>query len=93
MTNKMIDNRVMKLRRLEAEIADLEKEVDRIKDELKSELEDRDAEEMHTDSFIVRWTKVISSKFDSKAFKAEYGEDAYKGLCRTVESRRFSIAG
>lgn len=91
MTNKMIDNRVKKLKSLNEQIKALEDQAAELRAELTAEIESRDAEEITTDNFLVRWTKVITNRFDSKALKAEM-PTTYKMFVRPMESRRFSIA-
>ncbi len=91
MTNKMIDNRVKKLKSLNEQIKALEDQAAALRAELTAEIESRDAEEITTDNFLVRWTKVITNRFDSKALKAEM-PTTYKMFVRPTESRRFSIA-
>lgn len=91
MTNKMIDNRVKKIQTLEAEIKALQEQADKLRDELKDEMTERNAEELQTDNFIVRWKNVISNRLDSKKLKAEL-PDIYKAFTKTSSSRRFTIA-
>lgn len=88
MTNKMIDNRVKKLRALEAQKAELEAQADAIRSELKAELEANNETEHNTGNFIVRWKEIISQRVDTKALPAEI-RAAYSRECR---SWRFSIA-
>ena len=91
MTNKMIDNRVNKLKKLNEQIKALEDQAAALRAELTAEIESRDADEIQTDNFLVRWTKVITNRFDSKAFKAEL-PSLYNSYIKASESRRFSIA-
>ena len=41
--------------------------------------------------YIVRWTSVLSQRFDSTAFK-KVMPDVYKSFIKQTASRRFSIA-
>lgn len=91
MTNKMIDNRVKKLKDLNDQIKALEDQAAALRDELTKEIESRDAEEIRTDNFLVKWTKVITNRFDSKSFKSEL-PSLYHSYLKATESRRFSIA-
>lgn len=60
-------------------------------DEIKAELTNRNAEELTTGKYIIRWTSVLSQRFDSTAFKRAM-PDVYKAFTKQVSSRRFSIS-
>ena len=66
-------------------------EAEALRDEIKTEMLKRNTEEMTVGRFIVRWTSILSNRFDSKAFKEEHGE-MYKQYTKQTASRRFSIA-
>lgn len=68
-------------------------QVESIKDELKRFMDQQGVEELEAGAHIVRWTTVQSSRFDTKRFKNEIGEDVYKRFCKEVTSRRFTISG
>jgi predicted phage-related endonuclease len=70
---------------------ELEAEIAAAQDAVKAEMTARDTDEMIIDVFKVRWTKVISSRPDTTAFKKAHG-DIYNLFAKPVESRRFSIA-
>jgi hypothetical protein len=42
--------------------------------------------------YIVRWTSVLTTRFDTKTFKEKFGEEVYKAFTKQVSSRRFSIS-
>jgi len=46
---------------------------------------------MQVDIFKLRYKTVVSSRFDSKAFKATH-EELYKQYSKPTECRRFSVA-
>ena len=58
-------------------------------EEAKAEAED--TEEMTAGKYIVRWTSVLSNRFDTTAFKKAHGE-LYKEYTKQSASRRFSIS-
>ena len=92
LTNKQIDNRAKKLEALEAEITELEKKAEAVKAEIKAELEERDIEELTTESGrIIRWQFITSKRFDSKAFKNAHPA-MYAAFITVTGSRRFTIA-
>ena len=61
-----------------------------IRDEIKQEMVNRNTEEMAVGQYIVRWTSVLSQRFDSNAFKKVLPE-LYKAYTKQVASRRFTI--
>lgn len=66
------------------------KEVERLKAEITSEMIDRDTEELQAGKFIVRYTLVVSNRFDTTNFKKDFA-DVYKEYTKEITSRRFSI--
>ena len=66
-------------------------EAEAIRDKIKGEMIARDTEELVAGRYIVRWTSVLSSRFDSTAFKREHA-DLYKDYVKQVSSKRFSVA-
>ena len=48
-------------------------------------------EELIAGSYIIRWTSVLSNRFDTTGFKKAYGE-LYKAFTKQTASRRFSIS-
>lgn len=91
MTERMIENRIKKLREIEAQQKELEVAADAIRAELKADLEEKGVDELKTQNFIVRWKEIISSRLDSKALKVAL-PDVYGQFCKASTSRRFTIA-
>ena len=91
MTERMMENRVKKLKALESQIAELQEQADAIKSELKADLEEKGVDELKTKNFIIRWKEIISNRLDGKALKAALPE-IYSQYCRPTSSRRFTIA-
>ena len=90
MSNNDIISKVEQLKELEVLIKEAEAEVEALKDEIKSEMLKRNTEEMIVGRYIVRWTKVLSNRFDSTAFKKLH-EDMYKAFTKQVSSQRFTV--
>lgn len=82
---------VEKMQEWEALAEEAKAEADAIRDRIKGEMLSRDTEELIAGRYIVRWTSVLSSRFDSTAFKREHA-DLYKDYVKQVSSKRFSIA-
>ena len=64
---------------------------DAIREALKEEMVARGVEEMEAGDYIVRFTSVISNRFDSTTFKRLYA-DLYRDFTKQVSSRRFSVS-
>ncbi len=79
------------LQELEMFMEEIRTEADALRDDIKAEMMAQGVEEMEAGKFIIRWTPVLSNRFDSAAFKRIYG-DLYKAYTKTVSSRRFSIS-
>ena len=75
----------------EALMEDAKAEADAIRDSIKQEMLDRDVEELTAGAYIIRWTSVLSNRFDTTGFKKVYG-DLYKAFTNQTSSRRFSIS-
>lgn len=91
MTERMIENRVKKLSTLETQIAQLQKQADVIKGELKADLEEKGLDELKTNNFLIRWKEIISNRLDGKALKAALPE-IYSQYCKPTSCRRFTVA-
>ena len=79
------------LRTLEELIEEAKAEADVLRDAIKQEMLKRDTEELTAGQYIVRWTSVLSQRFDSTAFKKVMPE-IYKAYLKQVSSRRFTIS-
>lgn len=90
MTERMINNRVKKLLEIKEQIKELEAAQKALEDEIKSEFTD-DVEEINTGRYLVRWTKVSSTRFDSTKLKKDL-PDVYRLYTKIVNSRRFTVA-
>lgn len=91
MANNELSSKVRELKELKTMAEELAAEITAIEDEIKAEMTARNTEEMVIDVFKIRWTKVISNRFDSTAFK-KANADLYNLFTKTVETRRFTVA-
>lgn len=91
MSIKELETRIAKMQEWEAIAAEATAEAEAIKDSLKAEMLERNTEELQAGRFIIRWTSVISNRFDSAAFKKEHG-DLYKSFTKQSASRHFTIS-
>jgi predicted phage-related endonuclease len=79
------------LNKYEAMIEELKAEADTVRNSIKAEMDAREVEELIAGQYIVRWTSVLSNRFDSTSFKKVMPE-VYKAYTKQVSSRRFSIS-
>lgn len=91
MGERAIENRVKKLKAIEEQVKALEVEADKLKEEIKKQMEARGAEEVKVGNFLVRWKSVIGSRFGSKAFQKEH-EALYGQYLKLTEGKRFTVA-
>ena len=86
-----ITSKIESLRSLEELIEEAKAEAEALRDEIKAEMLSRDTEELTAGKYIVRWTSVLSQRFDTTAFKKVMPE-VYKAYTKQISSRRFTIA-
>ena len=79
------------LNKYEAMVEEMKAQADTIRNEIKAEMESRELEEMIAGQYIIRYTAVLSNRFDTTAFKKVMPE-IYKAYTKQVSSRRFSIS-
>lgn len=91
MTTQEIITKIEELKEMETLIAEAQAEADTIKDTLKKEMSEQDVEELVAGTHIIRWTTVLSNRFDSTAFK-KVMPDVYKAYTKQTTSRRFTVA-
>lgn len=88
MSERMIVNRVKKLKALEEQRAQLEQQIEVVKAEIQDEMQE--AEEIKAGAFLIRWTRTKTNRLDTTALKKAYA-DLCQQFTKQTESRRFSI--
>ena len=91
MSTTELTAQIESLRALEELIEEAKAEAETLRDAIKQEMLKRDTEELTAGRYIVRYTNVLSQRFDSTAFK-KVMPDVYKAYTKQVASRRFSIS-
>ena len=86
-----ITSKIEALKELESLIEAAKAEAETLRDALKSAMLNRNTAEMEAGQYIVRWTSVLSQRFDTTAVK-KVMPDVYKSFTKQVSSKRFSIA-
>ena len=63
-----ITSKIEALKGLESLIEEAKAEAEALRDEIKTEMLSRDTEELEAGQYIVRWTSVLTQRFDTTAF-------------------------
>ena len=92
MSTVEMTSKIEQLKELEALIREATAEVEALKDEIKAEMNKQSKEEMNVGRYVVRWTNIVSDRFDTTAFK-KAAPEVYGMYCKQTASRRFSIVG
>lgn len=91
MTKNEMIQKIEELQEWEQLMEDAKQQAEAIRDSIKAEMLERDTEELEAGAYIVRWTSVLTNRFDSTGFKKVYA-DLYKEYTKQVSSRRFCIS-
>lgn len=91
MSTKEIINKIEALAEWETIIEEAKAEAEALRDSIKAEMLEQNTEELEAGAYIVRWTSVLTNRFDTTAFKKSHGE-MYKEFTKQVNSRRFTIS-
>lgn len=91
MNNQTIRNTVAELQDLYAAQDLLKAQITEREQAIKEEMENRELEELNLGNVIVRFTNILSNRFDTTTFKKLH-KDLYNEFIKQVASRRFSIS-
>lgn len=91
MSETTLISKVRELKELKSMAEELQEEITTIEDEIKGYMTEQNTDELKVDVFKVRWTKVISNRFDSTSFKKAMPE-LYNKFTRQIQTRRFTVA-
>lgn len=91
MSIEIMSAKVKELRELKRMQEELAAEIEAIQDEIKGVMTAQEVDTLTGADWKVTWKAVTSSRFDSKAFKADHA-DLYGQFSKTTVSRRFCVA-
>ena len=91
MSTHELTAQIESLRALEELIEEAKMEAEVLKDTIKQEMLNREVDTLEAGQYIVRWTSVLSQRFDTTAFKKVMPE-VYKAYTKQVSSKRFTIS-
>ena len=91
MTNTELITKIEALNEWEALMEEAKNEAEALRDAIKAEMLEQNTEELAAGQYIIRWTSVLTNRFDTTAFKKQHN-DLYKEFTKQTSSKRFSIA-
>ena len=91
MSRNEIIAKIEALQEWEAIMEEAKAEAEALRDSIKEEMLTQGTEELEVGTYIIRWTSVLTNRFDTTAFKKEHNE-LYKEFTKQIASKRFSIA-
>ncbi len=91
MKNQEIRNTVAELQELYAQAESIKALIVERESLIKEEMDSRETETLDLGNVIIRFTSVLSNRFDTTNFKKLH-KDLYNEFIKQVSSRRFSIA-
>ena len=86
-----LDAKVKNLRELRNFEAEVKSEITAIEDELKAEMLARNTDTLQGQGCIVTWITIVTSRFDSTAFRLTHAE-LFRQYSKATTSRRLVIA-
>ena len=91
MSRNELITKIEALQEWEAIMEEAKAEAEALRDVIKNEMLEQGTEELEAGAYIIRWTSVLTNRFDTTAFKKEHN-DLYKQFTKQTASKRFSIA-
>ena len=91
MSKNEIIAKIEALHEWEAIMEEAKAEAEALRDSIKEQMLEEGTEELEVGTYIIRWTSVLTNRFDTTAFKKEHNE-LYKEFTKQIASKRFSIA-
>ena len=91
MSKKEIESLVEQMNNYDELAAKVKAKADAIREAIKAEMVRLDVEELEAGAYILRYTSVISNRFDTTTFKRLYAE-LYHDFTKQVSSRRFTVS-
>lgn len=91
MSMNELESKIAEMQELDRLAQEAKEAADAIRDEVKAVMLKEDTSEMTVGRFIIRWTEILSNRFDSTAFK-KVMPDVYKAYTKQTISRRFTVS-
>ena len=91
MSTLELDQKVSQLRELRNLEAEVRAEISAIEDDIKAEMLARNVEVLEGQSCKVTWRTVITTRFDTAAFRLSHA-DLFRQYSKATTSRRFIVS-
>ncbi len=91
MSKVEIISKIEEIRQLEELIAEASAEAEILRNAIKQQMLLEDTEEMEVGQYMVRYTNILTQRFDTTGFKKAHA-DLYKSFIKQSASRRFTIS-
>ena len=91
MSKVEIISKIEEIRELEELIAEASAEAEILRNAIKQQMLLEDTEEMEVGQYMVRYTNILTQRFDTTGFKKAHA-DLYKSFIKQSASRRFTIS-
>ena len=91
MSKVEIISKIEEIRQLEELIAEASAEAEILRNAIKQQMLLEDTEEMEVGQYMVRYTNILTQRFDTTSFKKAHA-DLYKTFIKQSASRRFTIS-
>ena len=91
MGNRALENRVKELKAIEEQQKALTERAEKIKAEIKADMQAKGKDEIKAGNFIVRLKEVITNRFDSKSFAEEH-KRLYEAYTKPQSTLRFTVS-
>ena len=91
MSKVEIISKIEEIRQLEELIAEASAEAEILRNAIKQQMLLEDTEEMEVGQYMVRYTNILTQRFDTTGFKKAHA-DLYKTFIKQSASRRFTIS-
>ena len=91
MSNTELNSTAKELLSVRSMIAELEAEAEALTDKIKAAMTERGEATVSGDGWNASWKNVTSSRFDSKAFKAD-NPDLYAQYSKSTVTTRFTVS-
>lgn len=91
METKNMATKLELLHALKEQKAELQEQIDALEDSVKAEMDAQGVSSLTVGKCTVKYTRYFSTRFDSKAFKADHAE-MYEEYTKPVPASRFTVS-